>query len=589
MKPQPPPSKLYADYIFDDKKAALQFWGSIPKNIKEAITLSTPLIDSYLKLQPLFSQERVHTLSRIIKTIHQQYDMLTPHVKENLERLKERSAVVEAGHQPALLGGPGFVINKIAAITTVASMQQTAPVMFVGDHDHEQKELTVAHLPSPGPRGLTFSFHVPREFRMSPMHVIPLPSKQWLNDVVTKIISTYHELVASSAKQNRDLYDARAEKIRNLLESSYDQAQTISEWTTRIWVHIVNKSQDGGVLFQQFSNPKIRELMLPAFEHLLAKPNRERLIQALNESAVELEQLGYEPGIGRRTDEYVPFHLECPTQGCNRTRLDPTLSLNPAGTQIAVSAQCPKCKTTHTLEVKSSAPDLTEWATHLSPRVDTRAFLVQSYTPVIVHIGGAGETSYHAQVSPALKANSSISPIFYRYTRLYYENPWTHQTAQRLVREDLSPLNHDELKRFRSAINTGYKEENAGVVQSLFAASQEHINDTFEELVEAESQLEQERTTIINQQRETTDSSQRKASQNQIGILTRRRQVLQTYLSQMFGRFSAERMGQEVSYIWIDAAMSMDPKQHFNRLRSHYHDYTPSAATFYLMDESIQS
>jgi uncharacterized protein YllA (UPF0747 family) len=589
MKPQPPPSKLYADYIFDNNKAALQFWGPIPKNIKEAIDLSTPLIDNYPKVQPLFSQERSQALNRIIKTIHQQYGTLTPKVKENLELLEERAAVIEAGHQPALLGGPGFVINKIAAIMTVASMQHTAPVMFVGDHDHEQKELTVAHLPSPGPRGLTFSFPVPREFRMSPMHVIPLPPKQWLKDVVVKITSTYHELVASSAKQNRNLYDARAKRIQDLLESTYDQASTISEWTTRIWMRIINMGQDSGVLFQRFSNPKIRELMLPAFEYLLTKPNREHLIQALNGSAEKLEQLGYEPGIGRRTDEYVPFHLECLTKGCNRTRLDPTLSLNTSETQIAISAQCPKCKTTHTLEVKATAPDLTQWTAHLSPRVDTRAFLVQSYTPVIVHIGGAGETSYHAQVTPALKANSSISPIFFRYTRLYYENPWTNRTAQRLVRENLTPLNQEELQRFRSAINTGYTEENAGVVQALFAASQEHIIDTFEELVTVESQLEKDRTTIINQQREITDPSQRKTSQKQIGVLTRRRQVLQTYLSQMFGRFSAERLGQEVSYIWIDAAMSLDPDHHFNRLRSYYHDYTPSAATFYLVDESVQS
>jgi hypothetical protein len=172
---------------------------------------------------------------------------------------------------------------------------------------------------------------------------------------------------------------------------------------------------------------------------------------------------------------------------------------------------------------------------------------------------------------------------------LYYENPWTNRTAQRLVRENLTPLNQEELQRFRSAINTGYTEENAGVVQALFAASQEHIIDTFEELVTVESQLEKDRTTIINQQREITDPSQRKTSQKQIGVLTRRRQVLQTYLSQMFGRFSAERLGQEVSYIWIDAAMSLDPDHHFNRLRSYYHDYTPSAATFYLVDESVQS
>lgn len=567
---------------------APQFWGPIPRNIKEAISLSTPLIYAYQTSQPLFTQERLKTLSQTIRSTHQKYKTLSPQVKKNLLQLEERGAVIEAGHQPALLGGPGFVINKIAAIAKVASIQGATPVMFVGDHDHEQKELTVIHLPSPGPRGLTFSLPVPSEFKMSPMHVLPLPPKDWIKQVIEKITATYHELVAGSAKKNLRVYEKRIDIIRDLLETTYNQARTISEWTTRLWMRIVNLSQDSGVLFQQFSNPTIRELMLPAFEYLLAAPNQQHLIHALNESAIQLEQLGYEPGIGRRADEYVPFHIECPTKGCNRTRLDPTLTLNPSGTQTTVSAECPKCKITHTIEVNATAPDLSEWKTYLSPRVDTRAFLVQSYTPVILHVGGAGETSYHAQVSPSLHANNSVVPIFYRYTRLYYQNPWTNRTAQRLAHENLTPLNHNELQCFESAINTGYNEENTGVVQSLFAATQEHISDTTERLINAESQLEKARSEIIIGQREMTDSSRKEESQSQIGVLTRRRQVLQTYLSQMFGRYSAERLGQEVSFIWIDVAISLDPEHHFTRLLSHYREYTPSAATFYLVDERLQ-
>ena len=84
------------------------------------------------------------------------------------------------------------------------------------------------------------------------------------------------------------------------------------------------------------------------------------------------------------------------------------------------------------------------------------------------------------------------------------------------------------------------------------------------------------------------DPTQKKESQKQIGNLTRRRQVLQVYLSQMFGRYSAERFGQEVSFIWIDAAMSLDPEHHFTRLLSHYHNYTPSAATYYLTEKSFR-
>ncbi len=512
--------------------------------------------------------------------------MVTPQIKENLAKLEEQGAVIEAGHQPALLGGPGFVINKMAAITKIAALQRATPVMFVGDHDHEQKELTVVHLPSPGPRGLTFSLPVPAAYRMSPMHVIPKPSRDWLKQVNEKISATYHELVAGSAKKNQNLYEQRADDLRKILETTHAQATTISDWTTHLWLRIVNMARDAGILFQVFSNPAIRELMLPAFEFLLAEPNRQTLIHALNESATNLEQLGYEPGIGRRADDYVPFHLECPTKDCHRTRLDPIITAEPSLGHTTLSATCPKCKTKHTIETKANAPDLTEWEQFLSPRVDSRAFLVQSYTPVILHVGGAGETSYHAQVAPALRAANSIVPIFYRYTRLYYENPWVSRTAKRLVREALNPLSHEELQCFKSAIQTGYREENMGVIQSLFAASEEHITETFENLVKAESQIEKERNTLITRQREETKTLNRKKIQTQIGILTRRRQVLQTYLSQMFGRFSTERFGQEVSYIWIDAAMSIGPEHHFTRLVSHYQPFTPSSATFFLEEEN---
>jgi uncharacterized protein YllA (UPF0747 family) len=572
--------------VFDGNDEALRFWGPIPRNIKEAISQSTPLIDAYPRQQPLYSQDRLQKLSQAIRGTHQQFGMVTPKVKENLAQLEERGAVIEAGHQPALFGGPGFVINKMAAITKIAAFQQTTPMMFVGDHDHEQNELTVVHLPSPGYRGLTFSLPIPSSYKMSPMHIIPKPSRTWLKQVNEKITATYHELVAGSAKKNQDLYEKRADDLRKILEATYDRAKTISEWTTHLWLQIVNLPKDSGVLFQVFSNPAIRELMLPAFEYLLAEPNRQSLIYALNESATRLEELGYEPGIGKRTEDYVPFHLECPTKGCNRTRLDPTITSGSSQRDTVLTVTCPKCRTRHTIETKASAPDLSEWQYFLSPRVDTRAFLVQSFTPVILHIGGAGETSYYAQVAPVLHANKSIVPIFYRYTRLYYENPWTNRTAQRLRRENLKPLNLEELQCFKSAIQNGYREENLGVVQSLFAASQEHITETFEKLVRAESQIERERKDLITHQRKETDASKRKESQAQIGILTRRRQVVQTYLSQMFGRFSAERLGQEVSYIWFDAAMSLGPEQHFTRLLSHYQPFTPPAATFFLDKEN---
>lgn len=568
--------------MFDGNEAALQFWGSIPLNVNDAIALSRPLSAVYREeKQPLFTHERLIVLCQTIKEIHQKHEMLTPMVTHRLELLESQHAAVEAGHQPSLLGGPGLVINKLAAIGQIAMLQNTASIMFVGDHDHEQKELTVIHLPSPGPRGLSFSFNVPREFRQSPMHALPLPSRSWLNQALEKIASTYHELVTKSSSHQKAEYEDRVQSVIKIIQHAFDKAKTISDWSLLIWMQLANLSQDSGILFQQFSHPTLRLLMLPAFEFLIHVRNRSRYIQALNQAAEQLQQLGYQPGIGHRTEDYVPFQLECPTAGCNRTRLDPTLA-NESAMRMEISARCPKCKVTHTLELKPTSPDLSDWAEFLSPRVDTRAFLVQSYTPIILHIGGSGETSYHAQVSPALEALDSLAPIFFRYTRQYYGNPWTTQQAQILEQEGIMPLDLKELRFYGKAIVTASEEKNSGVVRSLFGASAELIAHSVEQLIQAEQQLEQDRNEAIRQQRDSPDAKIRESYRVMVGRYTRQRQILQTYLSQMFGRYAPERLGQEVSFAWIDGAISLGPQNYFPRLLSHYQTYTPSSATYFL-------
>jgi uncharacterized protein YllA (UPF0747 family) len=580
---------MYSEYVFDGHEAAPRFWGPIPLNMKEAVTISRPLIKVYrTNHQPIFSQERFSQFCKTLRNIHREHQKLTPNVKKNLELLEEQTAVVEAGHQPALFGGPAFVINKLATIARLATLQNTVPIMFVGDYDHEQKELTVIHLPSPGPRGLTFSMPVPREFKQSPMHVLPLPPQTWFNQALTKIVSTYHELVAGLPKNQKSQYEDRIQTLTTILESTFIQASTISEWSLLLWMRIINLTKDSGILFQVFSNPSLRQLMLPAFEYLMNSKIRSRLIQALNHSGSQLEEFGYTPGIGFRAEDYVPFHLECPTKGCNRTRLDPTLAHSAINGKVEISVLCPKCKTDHSILIKEKSPDLSPWVKFLSPRVDTRAFLVQSYTPVILHVGGAGETDYHAQVSPALEAIQSISPIFFRYSRLYYGNPWTRRQAQKLSNEKLSSLQPSELHCHTSAIATGYNEDNPGVTRSLFAASGEYILETAAQLISDESRLEKERMDTIIQQRETADPTSKKELQLRVGVLTRRRQLVQTYLSQMFGRYSPERLGQETSFAWVDSAISLDPNELFNRLSAHYQPLTPPSATHYLFDEPIE-
>jgi len=507
-------------------------------------------------------------------------------VKENLETLTQNPAVVEAGHQPAVLGGPGFIINKLAAISVLAGLGGMIPLMFVGDHDHEQGELTVVHLPSPGPSGITFSLSVPSSFRLSPLHVLPLPPPAWLTEITGKIEATYHELVAGQSSEQRTVYMERTRAVLQLLRETYAQAAGLADWTMRLWMKLVNMNQDAGILFQPFSHPIIRTLALPAFEYLLMPSIRRRFVAALNQAAERLQKAGYQPGIGPRPDSYVPFHLECPTAGCNRTRLEPTLEEQPERSTLTLKAICPKCRSMHTLEVAATHPDLSPWAEYLSPRVDTRSFLVQTYTPVVLHVGGDGEASYYAQVSPAMAAIDALAPVFFKYTRLFYGNPWTRTLAAKLEKEKYPILEPSKLWTFRAAVNTSYREDNAGVARALFAACGEYIETTAQRLAKREVQLERRRTKTIAAQRQDVDPTHRRQRQAETHRLTELRQALQTYQSQMLGRYAPERFGQEVSFAWIDMAQSLDPTRLFDRLRSHYHTLTPSAATFHLADEA---
>ncbi len=580
----PSAHKLYTDHVFKRTTIVPHFWGPIPNYMEEALTIAHSRFVKYQQsAPPIYTSDRYNSLQKIIREIHQIRGYLTDQVKVQLERMESTPAIIEAGHQPAILGGPGFIINKIATITQFAKHQNSVPLMFVGEHDHEQKELTVSHLPSPGHKGLTFSLPVPASYRQSPLHIMPKPPKKWLQKVIQKIQSTYHELTAGVPKTQHSVYDERVEIIKSLIQRTFEKASGLSDWTLRIWMQIANGFGKAGVLFQRFAHPSIRRLMLPTFEYLLTRKIRMPFIETINQVATQLQSLGYEPGIGPRDHSYVPFLLECPTNGCNRTRLEPTLSKRKGSSTITITATCPKCKETHTLEVQETKPDLSSWETFLSPRVDTRGFLVQSYTPVILHVGGPGEASYYAQVSPALKAIAIFTPVFYRYTRIFYQNPWSEKTASKLQKAQLPTVDFEKMRQIHTSIQENIQKLDSEKIRSLYASYANHLQNTFSQLLNKEQQIETKRLDLIKQLQKTGVDFDRKSLQEQIGYLTRTRNLIQIYLTQMFGRYASERYGQEVSFTWIDMAISLDPYQLFNRLANQYSPFTPPAATYLLL------
>ncbi len=82
-----------------------------------------------------------------------------------------------------------------------------------------------------------------------------------------------------------------------------------------------------------------------------------------------------------------------------RARIDATLD-----------GKCPVCEEKYSFSVKASEPDVSEIIDWITPRVDSRQVIVDSVIPIVAHIGGPGETSYYAEVIPAVKGAGASFP-----------------------------------------------------------------------------------------------------------------------------------------------------------------------------------
>ncbi|MHA1236499.1 MAG: hypothetical protein ACTSQ9_02430, partial [Candidatus Hodarchaeales archaeon] len=129
------------------------------------------------------------------------------------------------------------------------------------------------------------------------------------------------------------------------------------------------------------------------------------------------------PGLPHRESNYVPFFLEC--LSCpNKTRVE--LHIPNPGT---LEGECPQCKEKFSFSYHPEHPDLSEIEKNITPRSDSRAMVNNILFPLLVHIGGGGETQYYASVIPAMKRLGVNPPILIRSNRIYYNTPWGEKSA----------------------------------------------------------------------------------------------------------------------------------------------------------------
>jgi len=535
--------KVYEEFIWNGQRAELakNLYNTPPLTLDGIIDRVPALLDSYEDML-WHIPEKMSSLKKALVESNKKLGSLTPKVRENIEKLD--IGAVESAHQPVVMGGPAYILNKAttaAQVATLAANQGVPLVPFFcfADYDTVQSELTNIRTPLMGKDGNLISIPVPQDFENSPVSVLPLPENDWLSHVEDDIRSNYRPMFKNLEQHARILFEERLEQSLTIIRSAFYNSKTLGEWAERIIAYLFNIVGDLGIPLLIASEKEVRELLVEGMEFLLVRNNRERFLNTFDEMTDLIEFHGYEPGIGRRGTDYVPFFYECPNPGCNNSRTE--LHYEDLGATAVLTGKCPSCSESIEIETSTDSPYLGEIAAQLSPRVDTRQILIDTLIPTVVHVGGPGETAYYAQVIPSTRAMEIPFPLFIKYPRVYFNTPWNEELAKSLEFEGVEVFHSKDMFKLTGQISKCRRKNQFDEMNKQLVNLKKLILDTHASL---------------NESLENIDSKIAQASGDAYEKLQFQKLDLERYLSWQFGQYSENKLGQESSWAWIEWAIN---------------------------------
>ncbi|MFW9958947.1 MAG: bacillithiol biosynthesis BshC [Candidatus Odinarchaeota archaeon] len=534
---------VYLDFIWRGTNTELaQTLYNSPPHTLDAVIDQVPRVLEQYRDTLWHIDERMNLLEKVLISSNRNIGCLTPEVMSNIRAL--RDGAVEAAHQTVVLGGPAYVLNKAITTKRVSDLcsesgLSIATFFCLADYDVVQPELTNIRLPVMGSGGTLVSIPVPEGYENSPVSVLPLPSKDWYNQIEDEIRDTYRPMFKILEGASRSIFDERLEQALSILRWSYINSTTLGGWATRVLGRLFNVEGRLGLPLVIASSEEIRDLLVEGAEFLLARENREKALLTFNETTSLIQENGYNPGIGSRNTDYVPFFYECPEASCNKARIE--LHYEDQGPIVLLKGKCPTCSETIEIETSADSPYLGDVARDLSLRVDSRQIAIDTIIPTVVHVGGSGETAYYAQVIPSANAMSIPFPIFVKYPRVYFNTPWNEQLAKSLEGNELPVLQRKEMfgimgkiSKFRKKGQFDEMNKELENLESLIMNSHSQLNNTLREI----------------------ESNIMEASGERVTTLLNLKMDLERYLSWAFGQFAEEKLGQESSWAWIEWAIN---------------------------------
>ena len=568
-----PAHMIYSDSVYSSKETGLghDLWGNIPYTLGEAAKLLPKIRADYSE------SEYLEPLKKAMKRNLRRMGLLTGKTIASIDSLHD--GVVEAGQQPMLMGGPGLILNKIAYAVSLAGEAGVIPLYYVADYDGVQAELTNMRLPSPSSKGLLLSYPVEPSMENLAIYEVDSPDEAWFSKTMEKIDSNYRGLLKELDIFKREKAQQNLDHAYSVIKSAYYSTGNVSDFSTKVVGSLLNIEADLGVPIYWFSMPETRPYFIEGYELLLKEPNRSRFIEASNTAAEKIESAGYRSQIGFRDDDYVPFFLECMNPDCNRIRVELKYRGSPGASEAVLKGKCPVCEEEYSFSVNASKPDVSDIVDWITPRVDSRQVIVDSVIPVLAHIGGPGETSYYAEVIPAAKTLGLPFPLFMRYTRTFYNTPWNEEKAQGLKKQGLPVITSDKLFNNLGAWIEARNSDNAEMLWKTHVGIEESIRETFDTLVQKLTSYESDIAGIKEKLREPGD---RRPLIEEMKRLQVESQVIDNYLSWAFGRFSPEKFGQEVNWLWLDLAAAAGVSDLMGVYLRQYNRDTPNSSMYFV-------
>ena len=551
------PLKYYLLYALEGQKSWISdgMKGLIPQSMSDAVFLAKKVNRETEK--DTNREEMKLTLGKIFENTNNKYNLLTDKAKRHLENFlsDNKSLSLEVSHQPKFLGGERFLFNKIACGAAFANLDTSIiPIFYIADYDKIHSELIKTKFSqSDSPTGFSISIkpEIEKEFLGMRIKNLPLPSVPYLMEQFQEIRKRYSNSINSSLEDNwhKKLLEERLEEALRLIKIAHNNAEDYTDWFINIIGTISNIIFDQGYLFISASDLEYKKLLTPFYETLLE--NQSRYVDTYINLKDKFIEHNIRPPLREIRRDFVPFFYECDNEQCNCRRLE--LTGQDYTSMIHVKCECTHCGNLIDFSLEKDNPDLSEHVAFFTPRVESRQYLVSKTLKPAIHIAGTGETRYYTMGIPLIKQfDKTITlPVIYFYNKITMNTFITRKLEQDLVKlniphflENIKGLMKN-LGKFRKVINkpNDYPQDRAKILELL-------TNFKFYMM-----QLENILVKI-----QATD------------ITSEERNIVSSYLSNMFGKISKEKHGQETVFHWLDLCL----KNGFsNFFKDHLRIYKP--------------